>query len=126
MPFPTTPSNGDTYENENGTIYIYESGDNKWSIWSPPFALTPLEFEMQFNTNYRSYTTSGYWSGGLITKKEYYVSDAKSTLLYTMDYTWVTGDLDYKTLTDEQTATGMKIDYTWISGLLIQTDRTWV
>lgn len=32
MAFPSSPDDGDQYTTENGTVYEYDSGDNKWFI----------------------------------------------------------------------------------------------
>lgn len=125
MPFPTSPDNGDTYESQNGTLFVYDSSDNKWSIWGTPEAvLTPIQFELQFEQDYRTYTQVYSWVSGELTGVDFYTTGNTGTKLYEVTYTWSSGYLTNKTISGiNQT---LDISYNWVSGELDRKDRDFI
>jgi len=39
--FPSNPPNGDQYTDNCGNVWVYDRGDNKWTITPPPMDLDP-------------------------------------------------------------------------------------
>lgn len=78
MAFPTSPSNGDLYENANGTVYEYVSADDKWKIirnsgsiaTGSSFPGSPIDGELFYHTTdealyiYREGVTAWIQIGG--------------------------------------------------------------
>ena len=127
MPFPTSPNDGDFYQNENGTVFVYDATDNKWSIYGATGAVIgPLEFEAIFDSDYRTYTQIYTWSGnGELTGVKYYTTGDTGTEVYDVGFYWTTGLLTTKTISG--LGLTMQVDYSWdVDQNLERKDRNFI
>lgn len=87
------------------------------------FNVDAFEFELIFDTTYREYTETFTYTGGQLTKKEYWRTSAKTNKIWEVDYTWAAGKLSTKVITFVATGQTLTLTYTWTAGRLSQVDR---